>query len=204
MSGQLHAPAALPPGKEPTVPTGQEVGWAPEPILTTWRRENTTLYRDSNSDPSVAQLAASRYTDCAIPAPTVTIYRCQYYISHFYFRFFKSRHYFTVSDVLQAWTQACTRMQSEISMPAWVLPPNPHNSFSFRSINHEVFWIVIQTSGTTRWWGEPIVKLYPHTDTEDKIFMPCGRPKHSSPAFERPKNAGLAFTANSLGYVLLH
>jgi hypothetical protein len=27
VSGQLHAPAALPPGKEPPVPIGQEVGW---------------------------------------------------------------------------------------------------------------------------------------------------------------------------------
>jgi hypothetical protein len=27
VSGQLDAPAALPPGKEPTVPFGQEAGW---------------------------------------------------------------------------------------------------------------------------------------------------------------------------------
>jgi hypothetical protein len=31
VSGQLHAPAALPPGKEPLIPTGWEAGWAPEP-----------------------------------------------------------------------------------------------------------------------------------------------------------------------------
>jgi hypothetical protein len=30
VSGQLHAPDALPPGKEPPVPIGQEAGWAPE------------------------------------------------------------------------------------------------------------------------------------------------------------------------------
>jgi len=30
VSGQLHDAAALPPGKEPPVPTGQEAGWAPE------------------------------------------------------------------------------------------------------------------------------------------------------------------------------
>jgi hypothetical protein len=30
VSGQLHAPAALPPGKEPLVPFGQEAWWAPE------------------------------------------------------------------------------------------------------------------------------------------------------------------------------
>jgi hypothetical protein len=27
VSGQLHAPAALPPGKKPPVPTEQEAGW---------------------------------------------------------------------------------------------------------------------------------------------------------------------------------
>jgi hypothetical protein len=28
--GQIHAPAALPPGKEPPVPIGKEAVWAPE------------------------------------------------------------------------------------------------------------------------------------------------------------------------------
>jgi hypothetical protein len=31
--------------------------------------KNSSLYRDSNSDPSVVQIVASRYTDCAIAAP---------------------------------------------------------------------------------------------------------------------------------------
>jgi hypothetical protein len=43
--------------------------WTPEPIWTTWRRENSWPDRDSNSDPSVVQPAASRYTDYTIPAP---------------------------------------------------------------------------------------------------------------------------------------
>jgi hypothetical protein len=35
VSGQRHAPAALlPPGKGPSVPIGQEAGWAPEPVWT--------------------------------------------------------------------------------------------------------------------------------------------------------------------------
>jgi len=33
MSGQLHAPTVLTPGKEPLVPTGFEAGWAPEPVF---------------------------------------------------------------------------------------------------------------------------------------------------------------------------
>jgi hypothetical protein len=38
-----------------------------------WRRENSWPYRDSNSGLSVVQPAASRYTDCAIPAPLYTL-----------------------------------------------------------------------------------------------------------------------------------
>jgi hypothetical protein len=34
VSGQLHAPAALPPGKDPPVPIEQEVGWTQEPVWT--------------------------------------------------------------------------------------------------------------------------------------------------------------------------
>jgi hypothetical protein len=69
VSGQLHAPAALPPGKQPPVSIGYEAEWAPEPVWTTWRKEISLPYRDSNSDPSVVQLEVSRYTDYAIPTP---------------------------------------------------------------------------------------------------------------------------------------
>jgi hypothetical protein len=34
VSGQLHAPASLYPGKGPPVPIVQEAGWAPEPVWT--------------------------------------------------------------------------------------------------------------------------------------------------------------------------
>jgi hypothetical protein len=40
VSGQLHAPAALPPGKEPQVLIGSEAGSAPEPFWTRrWREK---------------------------------------------------------------------------------------------------------------------------------------------------------------------
>ena len=34
VGGQFHAPAALPPPGEDTVPFGEEAGWAPGPVLT--------------------------------------------------------------------------------------------------------------------------------------------------------------------------
>jgi len=34
VSGQLEAPASLPPGKEPSVPIGEEVGWAQKQFWT--------------------------------------------------------------------------------------------------------------------------------------------------------------------------
>jgi hypothetical protein len=63
VSGQLHAHAASPPGKELVAV------WGPQPFWTNWRRENSWPHRDSNSDFSVVQLVAVRYTDCAILAP---------------------------------------------------------------------------------------------------------------------------------------
>jgi len=38
-SKQLHGPAALPPEKDLSVPTGQESGWAPKAVWTQWQRE---------------------------------------------------------------------------------------------------------------------------------------------------------------------
>jgi hypothetical protein len=55
MSGQLHNPAALLLELEPTAP----IGW------TQRRKENSSRYRDSNSDPWVVQSIGSRYTDYA-------------------------------------------------------------------------------------------------------------------------------------------
>jgi hypothetical protein len=39
VGGQLHGPAALPPGKEPLVAIGEEAGCAPEPVWTRWWKE---------------------------------------------------------------------------------------------------------------------------------------------------------------------
>jgi len=36
---QIHAPAALLPGKKPLLPIGYEAGWDPVPVWLRWRRE---------------------------------------------------------------------------------------------------------------------------------------------------------------------
>jgi hypothetical protein len=43
VSGQIHAPVALSPGKQPPVPTVLTAGWAPEPVRTLWRLEKKTF-----------------------------------------------------------------------------------------------------------------------------------------------------------------
>jgi hypothetical protein len=59
VSGQLHAPAALRPGKSPWNPLGRRL----DPRA--WRRENSWL----EFRPSVVLPVSSRYTDCAIRTP---------------------------------------------------------------------------------------------------------------------------------------
>jgi hypothetical protein len=47
-SGQLHIPAALPPGKELPVPIREEAGWALEPVWMLWRKEKSVSCWKSN------------------------------------------------------------------------------------------------------------------------------------------------------------
>jgi hypothetical protein len=69
MSGQLHAPADLRPGKEPSPPTHCIGSWMGcRACLAKWRSEEIFPNLDSNSDPLVVQPVGFRYTDCAIPA----------------------------------------------------------------------------------------------------------------------------------------
>jgi hypothetical protein len=72
VSGQLHAPAALPPGKEP--PSTHGIGdWVgPRAGLDDVEKEKILdPYQESNSDPSAVQPVASCYTDCAINNRTI-------------------------------------------------------------------------------------------------------------------------------------
>jgi hypothetical protein len=71
VSGQLHAPAALPRGKSPRYPLDRTLDGSQSRFG--WLGDDKILdaYRDSNSDPSVVQAVASRYTDCAIRGSVV-------------------------------------------------------------------------------------------------------------------------------------
>jgi hypothetical protein len=62
---------ALPPGKGPLVPIGQEAGWAPEPVWTQVRREISCLCRGLNLDSPVVQSVVRLYTEWATPAPYI-------------------------------------------------------------------------------------------------------------------------------------
>jgi hypothetical protein len=64
-------PGRFTPGVRAPVPIGKRVRWTPEPVWTTLRRDNFVPYRDSNSDHIVVEPLASRYTDCAVPAPNL-------------------------------------------------------------------------------------------------------------------------------------
>jgi hypothetical protein len=63
VSGQIHAPAVLTPGKEPPVPIG-ESEWTPEPVWTLWRRRECCT---AGNRTWAFQSIARRYTDWAIP-----------------------------------------------------------------------------------------------------------------------------------------
>jgi hypothetical protein len=72
VSGHLHAPAALTPGRELPVPIGQEAGWSPEPVYDeVVKRKIPNPCRDSNPDRLARSPALYPW---AIPAPSEKVY----------------------------------------------------------------------------------------------------------------------------------
>jgi hypothetical protein len=104
LSGHLHAPVALPAGKEPPIPIGQEAGWAPETVWTLEKRKKC-LALARNQTPAV-QLVALRYTDLVsrlsviiiiiiaiiVTAVLLNCSSLQYPISHMQERLYRGRH----------------------------------------------------------------------------------------------------------------
>jgi hypothetical protein len=72
VSGKLHAPAALPLGKEPPVSIGWKDGLAPEPFWTVSKRKIPIPRRESKPDHPIVQPVASRYTEWVLPGPIIT------------------------------------------------------------------------------------------------------------------------------------
>jgi hypothetical protein len=65
---------ALPPGKGPTVPIGQEAGWAPELVWTQrLQEESFCLCRGSYLDRPIVQSVVRHYSDWATPAPSCNL-----------------------------------------------------------------------------------------------------------------------------------
>jgi hypothetical protein len=60
-----HSSHALPPGKRPLVPIGQEAGWAPEQVWTQKLEEKSLA--PAGDLTSIAQSVARHYTDLANP-----------------------------------------------------------------------------------------------------------------------------------------
>jgi hypothetical protein len=61
VSGQRHAPASLPPGKD-AVPIVQEAGWAPEPVWTSVENFAASGFRFPDRPPLSESLCRLRYS----------------------------------------------------------------------------------------------------------------------------------------------
>jgi len=55
VNGQLHAPAALLPGKKAQIPIAEEVGWVPVPVWTRWQKEKYPIIAPAGNWAPVVQ-----------------------------------------------------------------------------------------------------------------------------------------------------
>jgi hypothetical protein len=70
VNGQLNVPAALPPGKEPLVPTGEEAVWASEPSWTLWWSEKFPAFSGTRTTDHPARSPALYHS--AIPGARIS------------------------------------------------------------------------------------------------------------------------------------
>jgi hypothetical protein len=68
VSGQLHAPAALPPGKNPWYPFDRRLGGPQSRSGRGGEEKISQAHRESNSRTPIVQPLTQRYTDWAITA----------------------------------------------------------------------------------------------------------------------------------------
>jgi hypothetical protein len=60
VSGQFHASAALPSGKQPPVPSGEEGAWAPEPFWRSGKRKLDSVQQERRNFVSGATLKSAK------------------------------------------------------------------------------------------------------------------------------------------------
>jgi hypothetical protein len=82
VSGQLHAPAALPLGKSPRYPLYRRLGG---PQSRSGQHGEVKFFYPTGTRNPTFQPLGSRYTDCAIPAPTCIIIIIYYYYYYYYY-----------------------------------------------------------------------------------------------------------------------
>jgi hypothetical protein len=75
MCGQVHAPATLPPGKQPPVPIVQEAEWAPEPLWTRWGGEKTPALA-TNRTPVVQPVDVAKLTKTQYETLKMNMKKC--------------------------------------------------------------------------------------------------------------------------------
>jgi hypothetical protein len=113
VTGQLHGPAALPPGKEPLLHIGQEAGWAPQPVWTPWWGEKLLAPTETRIPDHPARSPALYHR--AITAPEkITV---DHLIQKFAL-FYRTRRYITVFTRTRHWNLSWARwIQSTHSHP---------------------------------------------------------------------------------------
>jgi hypothetical protein len=110
-----------PRGKSPWYPLDRRLGGPPEPVWMTWRRENSWVYRDSNSNPLVIQPIAVHYTNYDIPTAEDVIKKTPFPNSDFQL----------INPQTQIWS-ACEQFFSNAGYNLYHVTPHIHSVIYIR------------------------------------------------------------------------